>query len=738
MDWLLLICEASLIDYLVEIEKLLINGSFKEALSRIQKILDGIEFSKKEILKIEILKIEILKCEVLLGLGLFAEGLELNSELLKRPLLKEYPLLEIDILTIKSSFLFAYGKIDEIFKQLYLGEQILDTILNKNSDDAILRSGNLQLLKGKVFLVKGNNEDAITTFQKALLEFEKIDNRKKVAETLTSLGKNYHYVNEFDLSVTSLNKALEIQNKIQDIFGKAITLNEFGTIFFYKGNKEKAQEYYQKSYDIFLKIGNKDFISRLLNNFGLIHNHNGKLREAEVFYQKALECQDQIGNKEMIARTTNNIGLLNLRMGNLAKAEEYFGKSLATFQEVGNIQNIMNSFNQLGRIFRLKGLFEDALLNFQLSLNMMEKITDADFNSKTLLYYISTAIMKNDLEQAEEKLAVLKQINLVSDNPLINIRTKLATALLLMKSDRVRNKAKAEDYFEEIIANELSEPDYIIDAMLNLCELKINELRETNNMELLEEAKSLANKIHDIAQKQHSMIIFAESYWLLSQIALIELDIGSAREYLTKAQNIAEEWGIDQLALKILKDQDKLLEKLELWENLSTKNASLPEIIETADIEEFFMKLYRDKGLDIQFPPEEPVMFMLLKSTGMPIFSKNFILDEELDDSLISGFLSAINIFANEAFSSTGPIKRIKHNDFTIITNNIETYLICYIFKGQSFSALQKLSKIYDKIKLNAQLWSELKLIYDRTITLSQKNELVLSSIVSNVMISSI
>ncbi len=282
MDWLLLICEASLIDYLVEIEKLLINGSFKEALSRIQTILDGIEFSKKEILKIEILKIEILKieilkCEVLLGLGLFAEGLELNSELLKRPLLKEYPLLEIDILTIKSSFLFAYGKIDEIFKQLYLGEQILDTILNKNSDDAILRSGNLQLLKGKVFLVKGNNEDAITTFQKALLEFEKIDNRKKVAETLTSLGKNYHYVNEFDLSVTSLNKALEIQNKIQDIFGKAITLNEFGTIFFYKGNKEKAQEYYQKSYDIFLKIGNKDFISRLLNNFGLIHNHSMQL-----------------------------------------------------------------------------------------------------------------------------------------------------------------------------------------------------------------------------------------------------------------------------------------------------------------------------------------------------------------------------------------------------------------------------------------------------------------------------
>ncbi len=268
--------------------------------------------------------------------------------------------------------------------------------------------------------------------------------------------------------------------------------------------------------------------------------------------------------------------------------------------------------------------------------------------------------------------------------------------------------------------------------------MKIIVLKETNNTELLAEAKVLVNDILELARDQHSMLIYAESYWLLSQIALIELNIRNAREYLTKAQNIAEEWGIDQLAMKISIDHDKLLEKLELWEKLSTTNAQLPEIIETADIEEFFMKLYRDKGLDIQFPPEEPVMFMLLKSTGMPIYSKNFLLKEELDDSLMSGFLSAINIFAKEAFSTKGPINRIKHNDYTIIINNIESYLLCYIFKGQSFSALQKLSKIDDKIKLNDQLWDELKLIYDRTITLSDENEKVLSSIIHDVMISSV
>jgi len=730
---MLILCEMSLMDYLVEIDKLIFNSNFDEALTRIQKILDGIELTEKEKLGIK-----IIKCKALLGFGRYNEGLELTLEILNQKELKEYSLLELDIQIIYISFLDVFGRIDEILKQVYKGEQIIVSLDDKNSDDVILRKGNLQLQKGGVILAKGNKEDALIIFQSSLKYFEKIGNESKIAETYTLLAKTYAEMNKKDLALTYYTKSLDIQSEIQDLPGKANTLKEIGTFYLFKGMRTEALEYYQKSYDIYLTIGNCDFIGRLLNNFGIIHNFEGRLREAEDCYIRSLECQSEIGNKGLMARTYNNIGVLNIRMGDLEKAEEYIRKSLATFQELGNVQNIMNSFVQLGRIYNLKGQYDEALLNFQLSLNMMDQISSKGFIAILLYHYIATALLSNNLELAKEKLELLKQIDLESDEPLVHLRTRFATALLLMKSDRVRNRAKAEEYLEEVINSDIIEYDYKIDAMLNLCELKITVLRETNNTELLAEVKVLVNDILELSRNQHSMLIYAESYWLLSQIALIELNVRNAREYLTKAQNIAEEWGIKQLAMRISIDHDKLLERLELWEKLSTTNAQLPEIIETADIEEFFMKLYRDKGLDIQFPPEEPVMFMLLKSTGMPIYSKNFLLKEKLDDSLMSGFLSAINIFAKEAFSTKGPINRIKHNDYTIIINNIESYLLCYIFKGQSFSALQKLSKIDDKIKLNDQLWDELKLIYDRTITLSDENEKVLSSIIHDVMISSV
>ncbi len=461
---MLILCEIPLMDYLVEIDKLIFNCNFDEALTRIQKILDGIELTEKEKLGIN-----IIKCKALLGFGRYNEGLELTLEIMNQKELKEYSLLELDIQIIYISFLDVFGRIDEILKQVYKGEQIIVSLDNKNSDDVILRKGNLQLQKGSVILAKGNKEDALTIFQNSLKDFEKIGNESKIAATFTLLAKTYAEMNKKDLALTYYTKSLDIQSEIQDLPGKANTLKEIGTFHLFKGMRTEALEYYQKSYDIYLTIGNCDFIGRLLNNFGIIHNFEGRLREAEDCYIRSLECQSEIGNKGLMARTYNNIGVLNLRIGNLEKAEEYIRKSLATFQELGNVQNIMNSFVQLGRIHNLKGQYDEALLNFQLSLNTMDQISSKGFIAIVLYHYISSALMSNNLELAKEKLEILKQIDLESDEPLVHLRTRYTTALLLMKSDRVRNRAKAEEYLEEIINSDIIEYDYKIDAMLSLC-----------------------------------------------------------------------------------------------------------------------------------------------------------------------------------------------------------------------------------------------------------------------------
>lgn len=64
------------------------------------------------------------------------------------------------------------------------------------------------------------------------------------------------------------------------------------------------------------------------------------------------------------------------------------------------------------------------------------------------------------------------------------------------------------------------------------------------------------------------------------------------------------------------------------------------------------------------------------------------------------------NSFSAEIFSES--IDRIKIGDNVILIKPIEPFLICYVIKGQSYSALQKLSRFSDAIKWKTEIWDSL------------------------------
>jgi hypothetical protein len=305
---------------------------------------------------------------------------------------------------------------------------------------------------------------------------------------------------------------------------------------------------------------------------------------------------------------------------------------------------------------------------------------------------------------------------------------------VLKCSSRARDRVKAEEYFEEIITSEKAHDELKTEAMLNLCDSKLVELKVSKDRELLDEVKNLANNIMELAKKQNSMLLYAETYWFLSQIALIELDYESAKHLLLQAQLTAEKWDIRNLALKIALEHDKLLEKFDLWERLVRNNASLAERIELVDIENFFT-IIQDTKLEGKIIPEEPIMFMFLKKSGTPLYSRQYLKEDKLDDSLVSGFLAAINAFAKETFSSSGPIERIKHNNYTIIIQNFNPFIVCYIFYGQSYSALQRMIQIVDTIKKDEFISSELSLLSSTTIQLSTETQTRLNKIVDKILV---
>ncbi len=106
--------------------------------------------------------------------------------------------------------------------------------------------------------------------------------------------------------------------------------------------------------------------------------------------------------------------------------------------------------------------------------------------------------------------------------------------------------------------------------------------------------------------------------------------------------------------------------------------------------------------------PEKPETFLIMEESGQIIFSHNFNPERRLNEQLIGGFLAAINSFGKETFSASGSIERIKHQEHTLLLNAEENLYFCYIFQGQSYSALEKLSSFIKKTKKNPEMWNSL------------------------------
>ncbi|MFW9942983.1 MAG: hypothetical protein ACFFFT_18245, partial [Candidatus Thorarchaeota archaeon] len=85
--------------------------------------------------------------------------------------------------------------------------------------------------------------------------------------------------------------------------------------------------------------------------------------------------------------------------------------------------------------------------------------------------------------------------------------------------------------------------------------------------------------------------------------------------------------------------------------------------------------------------------------------SESFAEEWAFEDHLFGGFLTAINSFSGEMFSEG--LNRANFGEYTIIMNALDPFLVCYLFKGQSYLAQQRVTKFIDHVKEDEEIWEK-------------------------------
>ncbi len=334
----------------------------------------------------------------------------------------------------------------------------------------------------------------------------------------------------------------------------------------FKGELNRPLKYAEQSLALAKESSKTYYIAQCLLYLGVIYSSRGELNRSIINYEQSLELYKELNNKGRMAAALNNVGDIYRKKGELDRALECLEQSLALYQELGNLINIPPIYDNLIKIL----------------------------------------IDKGDLERAQISLQYLERLNNQVKNKDINTLYLFDKALLLKTSLRAIKRVKAEEILKQLLEDKDIRHEFTTRALFSLCELLLTELCITNDLEVLDELNQFIARLLDDAEKWHSYTILCETYLIQAKLSLLTFNIKKAQRFLTQAHQIAERFGLNQLALKIASESEDLLTKLDLWKKLKESGAPMAERLELARLDEKIVRVvYNNIVLTSQLTEEK-------------------------------------------------------------------------------------------------------------------------------------
>jgi tetratricopeptide (TPR) repeat protein len=474
-------------------------------------------------------------------------------------------------------------------------------------------------------------------------------------------------------------------------------------IYWQQGKLNDALEITKKALEINRKYGSEADIAQAIGSYGMIQCERGVFAEGVPALHEALGLVKHGGNIRSISILLNNLGWTSRLQGDLDQARKYLEKSVRLKADGG--MDTRTELSNLGTIARQMQNYELSLDYFKKALARARIVGNPIERADILFEQFLTLLEMNDRPQLDDTIRQLQYLSSKSPNRKIALQYQLARALKLKINLRARNIYEAETILKEIIAADVVIHELTVLALFTLAELYLIELRLSNDAEILKEISVIIEKLHIIAVEHNSYYLMSELFLIEAKLALIQLDLTKTRELLTQAQKLAEKYDFFHLAIRISHEHDVLLEKQGLWEEFQRKAPPFATRVELAEIENEMQRMKRQAQSKLPVVSESPIGLLVINENGPLLYSMTLEPDWDGDQQLLAGLLSAFNSLSLELFPES--FDRAKFGEHTILAVHISPLLIGYVFKGtsSSYSAKIKLKHFTQEFQQSSQIW---------------------------------
>ncbi len=593
------------------------------------------------------------------------------------------------------------------------------------------------ILKSCIFYELGQPTEALKFAELGCSLSHELDNKPLLIDSYISKAWILLDLGELDKIPDLMSKGEDLLKKLkktpQSDFAKrkSLLLLIKSAFYFYKNHKaDKALEYGEEGLKLSEEYGNYRELSLALYHNSWYYFAIGNLDRAKDYLDRCLKVQKTYRKRDDW-RILKDLGVLNGVIGELNNALEYTKQSLALVEKIGSKSYVAQCLNNISLIYQQKGNLDKAKEALERNLKIWEELGNKMRLLAGLDSLFIVSLDANSLEQAEHYLTRMLELNKQVKNKMSDVVCRVNKALLLKLSSKPHEKEKAKEMLQQVVGEEIINWEFTERALLHLCDILLVELQTYNNQEVLVEVTLLFNRLSEFAELQNSFRLLAETNLLQGKLALIQMNMGDARQLFTKAERIADEHGLHLLARTISTEHDMLLQQLEKWENLRKAEAPVSERLKFVEIDKTLDHMMGKKMIE---PPklveEDPILLIIMSKAGKAYFNHTFIKNWDHSD-LFSSFISAFNTFSSEIFAKS--IDRIKIGENTIFIKPIEPFVACYVSKGQSYPAKKKLNQFSISIKYKKEIWDLLHKAVKTSQELSVNNSPLLGTVINEI-----
>ncbi|MFX0065077.1 MAG: tetratricopeptide repeat protein [Candidatus Hermodarchaeota archaeon] len=482
------------------------------------------------------------------------------------------------LMQLETKGLIAFSKEDEQFEYLYYKSRSLERL--------------------------GRYEEALQVATEARKTFASPTNRSL---TLALVSAQYYALSKAGRWDEALKVSTEGDTIMESLTAKERKSGSTWIALFYyirgathlmSGDLDWALDYLQRSLTLREELDNSFDIASSLYVIGDVYSAKGELTKSLLYYKRSLQSFEDIGNPNATAYTLIRIGGLYFIKSELKTALDYYQRSLELFEKIADRRAIVLTLNEIGGIHWYKGELATALNYLQRSLEISEAISIDYVTSLTLFYLILVTLDQQDQDhiQAQVYLKELQQLQKHSSNKWIDLENRLAEALVLKRSPRMKDKVRAQTILEQLVdekPNMFRTFLWHTLAMIHLCDLLLLEAKSFGETDVWEEAKGLIQRLYAQAQDQQAFGLLVEALLLQARFAVIDGNLDLAQNHLDQARITSEEKELGLLGQKVTAEQQRFQAEFEKWRTLIQGNASLQERLDYAQLQKYLQSVQK-------------------------------------------------------------------------------------------------------------------------------------------------